>query len=125
MTFALCLVLSQLSPAGAATFEPRIPPTMRLLLEAEEASGTAPAKSLGQRPVAIALGAVAFLAAGLGLGLGVNANDIAGQANQSNSEYFFKILGAQAQGSATAANVAYGLAGAALVGAIIAFIVEG
>lgn len=119
MTLALCLVLSQLAPS---TMLER--PSVRLVTETE-AGGSAPSKSLAQRPAAVTLGAISVLAAGLGLGLGVNANDVAGQANQSNSEYFFKILGAQAQGSATAANVAFGIAAATLVGAVIAFFLEG
>jgi hypothetical protein len=81
--------------------------------------------SLAKKPVGLTLSGLAVLALGVGGGLGVNASDLARQANESSSEYFFKRLGAEAQGNATAANVAFGLAAAALVGAIIAFIVEG
>lgn len=123
MSLVLSLVLAQASLVPSASAE-SIVSSHRLLAPDGAAVGTE-AKPIGQRPVAIALGAIAVLSGGLGLGLGVNASDLATQANQANSEYFFKILGSQAQGSATAANVTFGIAGAALVGAVIAFFVEG
>lgn len=123
MTLLLSLVLSQASLVPSASAESMIT-SHRLLAPDGAAVGTA-SKPIGQRPVSIALGAVAVLAGGLGLGLGVNATDLAAQANQANSEYFFKILGSQAQASAGAANVTFAIAGAAVVGAVIAFFVEG
>jgi hypothetical protein len=99
----------------------------RILLASDDASASTATTgfSLAKKPVGLTLSGVAVLALGVGAGLGVNASDLARQANESSSEYFFKRLGAEAQGNATAANVAFGLAAAALVGAIIAFIVEG
>ncbi len=123
MSVVLSLVLAQATLVPSVSAE-SIVASRRLLAPDGASVGTA-AKPIGQRPVAIALGAIAVLSGGLALGLGVNASDLATQANQANSEYFFKILGAQAQGSATAANVTFGIAAAALVGAVIAFFVEG
>lgn len=100
----------------------------RLLLSAPDdaqASTAASGPGLSKKPIGITLSALSVLALGVGAGLGINASDLARQANESNSEYFFSRLGAEARGNATAANIAFGLAGAALVGAILAFIFEG
>ncbi|MCU0701360.1 MAG: hypothetical protein MUC96_33035 [Myxococcaceae bacterium] len=101
--------------------------TARIFLAPDDAPASTSTSgfSLSKKPVGLTLSAISLLALGVGGGLGVNASDLARQANESTSEYFFKRLGAEAQGNATAANVAFGLAAAALVGAIIAFIVEG
>lgn len=85
----------------------------------------APSEFLSKRPVAVTLSGLTILSLGVAAGLGGNANDLARQANESNSDFYFRLFGAEANKSALGANIALGLAAATLVGAIIAFIVEG
>lgn len=89
------------------------------------AEGPGPGVFLSKRPVAVTLSGLTILALGVAAGLGGNASDLARQANESNSDFYFRLFGAEANKSALGANVALGLAAATLVGAIIAFIVEG
>jgi hypothetical protein len=77
-----------------------------------------------RRPVTTALGLTTGIAFAVGLGLGVNARNLSIQANESRFEAEFQEKAAAARANATGANVAYGLAAAALVGAIIAAVVE-
>ena len=77
-----------------------------------------------RRPATIALGLSTGLAFIVGVGLGVNARNLSIQANEARFEAEFQDKASAARANATGANVAYGLATAALVGAIIAAIVE-
>lgn len=73
---------------------------------------------------AIALTGVALLSAAVGVGLGANAQNLATRANAARYESEFHALGESAKGQATAANVFFGVAGAAAIGAIVAWIFE-
>jgi hypothetical protein len=77
-----------------------------------------------RRPLTTALGLTTGIAFAVGLGLGVNARNLSIQANEARFEAEFQEKAAAARANATGANIAYGLAAAALVGAIIAAVVE-
>ncbi len=74
-------------------------------------------------PLGVAGAAVVALA--VGAGLGVNAKGLESRANQAQYDSDFRSLGASARSSATGANVAYGLAAAAAVGALVWLLLEG
>lgn len=116
--------------AGLVTAQTLVPSSAmsaRLVAPQEQTGATAegPGAFLSKRPVAVTLSGLTILGLGVAAGLGGTASDLARQANESNSDFYFRLFGAEANKSALAANVAVGLAVATLVGAIIAFIVEG
>jgi hypothetical protein len=131
----LSLTLSQAAPSAFAPFAFRGPSFLVRAApvlapdDAEDSAESTPAavstSSLAQKPLAITLACIAVLSLGFGAGLGINASDLARQANDSTSEFFFRRLGDEARGSATAANVSYGLSVAAAAGAVLAFFLEG
>jgi hypothetical protein len=75
-----------------------------------------------RRAVPLALTGVTMVAAGVAMGLGVSASAQAAKANSSQYESDFVRLGAVAKSTATGANVAWGVAGAAAVSAVISWI---
>jgi len=72
----------------------------------------------------IAVGGVAVVAAAVGFGLGANAKSLEARANQAQYDSDFHKLGSQAKGEATGANIAFAIAGAAAVAAIIWALVD-
>jgi tetratricopeptide (TPR) repeat protein len=78
-----------------------------------------------RRPVTTALGITTAVAFAVGLGLGVNARNLSIQANEARVDAEFAEKASAAGANATGANIAYGVASAALVGAIIAAVIEG
>jgi hypothetical protein len=95
-------------------------------LEPAAAPSTAPGASfIERRPLTTALGLTTGVAFAVGLGLGVNARNLSIQANEARFDAEFQEKAAAARANATGANVAYGVAAAALVGALIAAVVEG
>jgi len=118
--------------AGLVTAQTLVPSSAmsaRLIAPSEQggasAEGPGPGVFLAKRPVAVTLSGLTLLGLGVAAGLGGTANDLARQANESNSDFYFGLFGAEANKSALGANIALGLAAATLVVAIIAFIVEG
>lgn len=67
----------------------------------------------------IAVGGVAVVAVVVGAGLGANAKSLQSKANGAQHDSEFHQLGSQAKSSATGANVAFGVAAAAAVGAVL------
>ena len=61
----------------------------------------------------------------MGVGLGANAKGLESRANQAQFESDFRSLGSQARANATAANVTYGVAAAAAVGAVVWLLLQG
>jgi hypothetical protein len=70
-------------------------------------------------------GGAAVAAAGAGVGLGVAANGAAAQTAMPPMGVTPAQQASSAQGLATGANVAYGVAGAAAVTAVVLFFIEG
>jgi hypothetical protein len=83
---------------------------------------TAPLDPWPRRVAPLTLTGVTLVAAGTAIGLGVSASAQAAKANSSQYESDFVTLGAAARGTATGANVAWGVAGAAAVSAVITWI---
>ncbi len=75
-----------------------------------------------RRVAPLVLTGVTAVAASVAIGLGVSANAQAAKANSSQYESDFVTLGAAAKSTATGANVAWGVAGAAAVSAVIGWI---
>lgn len=72
-----------------------------------------------KRAAPIALGVVALAAIATGIGLGLHAKGLEGQANAARFESDFVALGNAARANATGANIAYGVGGAAAIGAAV------
>lgn len=86
---------------------------------------TPPGVSVFSRhPAPTAFGVGAGLALAVGVGLGVNARNLSIQANEARSDQDFARHAGAARANATAANVAYALAAAAAVGAVVAYLLE-
>jgi len=77
-----------------------------------------------KHPAPAALGIGAGVALAVGVGLGVNARNLSIQANEARTDQAFGERAAAARGNATGANVAYVLAAAAAVGAVVAYLLE-
>ncbi len=80
---------------------------------------------LQRRAAPIVLGVVAVIAAGIGIGFGSNSRSLEAQARAAHFESDFYKLGDAARSNALAADVAFGVGGAAGLGAVIAWIVSG
>ncbi len=79
---------------------------------------------LQRRPVPIALGVVAVIAVGIGIGLGSNSRSLEAQANAAHFESDFHKLGNAARTHALAADVSFGVGGAAALGAVIGWVLS-
>jgi len=67
----------------------------------------------------LALGGVAVVAVAVGVGLGANAKSLEAKANAAQYDSDFHSFANAARANSTGANVSYGLAAAALVGAVV------
>lgn len=85
-------------------------------------SGDAHAKK-GPKIVPMALGGAAVVAAAVGAFYGITSNSQYSQAKSATFQDDRVRLQGQAQGSATAANVLYAVAGAAAIGAVVTFVI--
>jgi hypothetical protein len=65
---------------------------------------------------------VAVVAVAVGAGLGANAKSLQSKANAAQYDSDFHQLGSEAKSSATGANVAFGIAAAAAVGAVLWYV---
>ncbi len=79
--------------------------------------------ALKRRAAPLVLTAVAVVAAGVGVGLGLNSRSLEKQANNAHFESDFFKLGDAARAQAFGADVSYGIAGAAGVGALVGWLV--
>lgn len=93
-------------------------------LEPRKEPGPSVPSVMERHPAAVGLGIGAGVALAIGVGLGVNARNLSIQANEARAEQEFREKGAQAQGYATAANVAYILAGSAAIAAVVTYFLE-
>lgn len=105
--------------------EPRVEPkSARLTPEPKpEVPEVEQPSTVHVRPAPIALGAMAVVAIAVGIGLGANSRSLEGQARAARYESDFFALGDAARTSALAANVSFGVGGAAALGAVIAWLV--
>ena len=79
---------------------------------------------LQRRPVPVVLSVVAVIAVGVGIGLGSNSRSLESQARGAHYESDFYKLCDAARMNAMAADVAFGVSGAAAVGAILGAILS-
>lgn len=109
--------------------EPRVTPPPKLTPPPKPLAKTPPIVEQPswprRHPAPIALGVVAVVAAGTGIAFGVNSKSLERRANAAKFESDFRDLGSAAQTNAMAANVSYGLAGAAAIGGILAWVLGG
>ncbi len=75
-------------------------------------------------PAPMALGVLAVVAAGTAIGLGLHASALATEANQARFDTDFRALGESAKNSAVGANVAWVIAGGALIAAAATLVTE-
>lgn len=77
-----------------------------------------------KHPAPATLGIVAGVALAAGIGLGVNARNLSLEANEATVDQVFGQKAAAARGNATGANVAYALAAAAAITAVVTYLLE-
>jgi hypothetical protein len=77
-----------------------------------------------KHPTSVTLVATSALSIAIAIGLGINARNLSVEANEASSDAAFGEKALAARSNALGANVAYIIAGSALVAAVIAFFVE-
>ncbi|MBX7100368.1 MAG: hypothetical protein K1X89_21805 [Myxococcaceae bacterium] len=75
------------------------------------------------RPLPVVFGSVAVAMLATGIGLGLSAKNLEAQAKAAMYEVDYGGYANAARGNALGANIAYGIAGAAVVGAVVSFLV--